>query len=209
VLTGVVFAAAARGATAQGAAGPTRPDSSAAGVQFVAADVAFMQGMIAHHTQALAMVALIPSRTTQQGMQLLGQRIAISQRDEIALMKTWLTDHHQTVPSIDTVGDLAGHGMMMPGMQMSGGLMPGMLTTEQMDALAASTGPAFERLFLQDMIQHHQGALEMVTNLFATPGAGQAPEIFRFASDVVADQRAEIKRMQGMLAAMPAPAGAS
>jgi uncharacterized protein (DUF305 family) len=208
VLAGVICAAAARGAAAQGTPGAARPDSSASGVQLVAADVAFMQGMIAHHTQALAMVALIPSRTTRQDMELLGQRIAISQRDEIALMKNWLIDHHQTVPSLDTVGDLAGHSTMMPGMQMSGMLMPGMLTTQQMDALAQATGPAFERLFLEDMIQHHQGALVMVSNLFATPGAGQAPEIFRFASDVVADQRAEIKRMQAMLAAMAAPAAA-
>ncbi len=173
----------------------------------MAADVAFMQGMIAHHTQALAMVALMPGRTTRQDMELLGQRIAISQRDEIALMQNWLRDHHQQVPSLDTVGDLAGHSTMMPGMQMSGALMPGMLSTQQMDSLAQSTGAAFERLFLVDMIQHHQGALVMVSNLFATPGAGQAPEVFRFASDVVADQRAEIKRMQAMLAAMPAPTG--
>ena len=165
-----------------------------------------MQGMIAHHTQALAMVALIPSRTSRQDIGSLGQRISISQHDEIALMATWLTDHHQQVPALDTVGDLAGHSMSMPGMTMSGMLMPGMLTKEQMDALAAATGPAFERLFLVGMIQHHQGAIVMVKNLFATPGAGQSPEVFRFASDVEADQLAEIKRMQALLAAMPTSA---
>jgi uncharacterized protein (DUF305 family) len=206
VLACLVAVASGRGAAAQAASGTPRPDSSASGVPYVAADVAFMQGMIAHHTQALAMVALIPSRTNRQDMRSLGQRIAISQHDEIALMETWLRDNHQQVPVLDTVGDLAGHSMMMPGMTMSDMMMPGMLTTDQMDALAAATGPAFERLFLVGMIQHHQGAIVMVKKLFATPGAGQSPSVFRFASDVEADQTAEIKRMQALLAAMPTSA---
>ena len=131
-------------------------------------------------------------------MPLLGQRIAISQRDEIRMMRMWLQDHHEMVP--DTLGHMA-----MPGMAMGDMLMPGMMTPPQMAALAAAKGPAFDRLFLEGMIRHHQGALVMVKHLFGTNGAAQTSEIFRFASDVDADQRAEIKRMQALLDAMPAP----
>jgi uncharacterized protein (DUF305 family) len=113
-------------------------------------------------------------------------------------MRTWLQDHHEMVP--DTLGHMA-----MPGMAMGDMLMPGMMTPPQMAALAAAKGPAFDRLFLEGMIRHHQGALVMVKHLFGTNGAAQTSEIFRFASDVDADQRAEIKRMQALLDAMPAP----
>jgi uncharacterized protein (DUF305 family) len=130
-------------------------------------------------------------------MPLLGQRIAISQRDEIRMMQTWLRDHHEMAP------DSLGH-MAMPGTAMGDMLMPGMLTPQQMSALAAAKGPAFDRLFLQGMIHHHEGALAMVKQLLGTNGAAQTSEIFRFASDVDADQRAEIKRMQALLDAMPA-----
>jgi uncharacterized protein (DUF305 family) len=189
---------ASSGAGGGAGGGERRSDSTVSGVSYVAADVAFMQWMISHHAQALQMVALIPSRTNRQDMSSLGQRIAISQRDEIAMMQSWLRDHHQTIPVVDSAGDA-----MMPGMPMSEMQMPGMLTQAQMAALKAATGPAFERLFLQGMIQHHEGAITMVSKLLATPGAGQASEIFRFANDVVADQRAEISRMQALLAAMP------
>jgi uncharacterized protein (DUF305 family) len=182
----------------------SRPDSTVEGVHFVAADVAFMQGMISHHAQALQMVALIPSRTNVPGVLSLGQRIAISQRDEIAMMQNWLRDHGQVVPVIDSSGAAVMPGMSgMSAMSMPEMQMPGMLTSAQMAALKASTGADFERLLLQGMIQHHQGAITMVSKLLATPGAGQASEIFRFANDVVADQTAEINRMQAMLAAMP------
>jgi uncharacterized protein (DUF305 family) len=86
--------------------------------------------------------------------------------------------------------------MSMPGHEM---LMPGMLTAAQLAALDRSRGAEFDRLFLTDMIQHHQGALTMVAALFDSPGAGQTPEIFGFATGVDADQRAEIARMQAML----------
>jgi len=197
IALGVLCAAAAMaGAPPVTAQAPdsTRPGYSAAAVQF-------MQGMIAHHSQALAMVSLIADRSTRADMSLLGQRIAISQRDEIAMMRRWLVDHHEPVP------DSAGHAAMMPGMQMGDVLMPGMLTPQQMAELAKATGPDFDRLFLAGMIRHHEGALVMVKELFATNGATQAPEVFRFASDVDADQRAEIKRMRGMLDALPATAG--
>jgi uncharacterized protein (DUF305 family) len=178
-------------------AGPTA-SAQAAGAANDTADVHFMQGMIMHHAQAIQMVNLIAGRTTNEDMPLLGQRIAISQRDEIRMMRTWLQDHHEMVP--DTLGHMA-----MPGMAMGDMLMPGMMTPPQMAALAAAKGPAFDRLFLEGMIRHHQGALVMVKQLFGTNGAAQTSEIFRFASDVDADQRAEIKRMQALLDAMPAP----
>jgi uncharacterized protein (DUF305 family) len=190
------------------AAGPAIT-GSAASAQAAAAsaandttDVHFMQGMIMHHAQALQMVGLIADHTTRPEMPLLGQRIAISQRDEIRMMRTWLQDHHEMAP------DSAGH-MAMPGMAMGDMLMPGMLTPAQMTALGAAKGPAFDRLFLQGMIQHHEGALTMVKQLFGTNGAAQTSEIFRFASDVDADQRAEIRRMRALLDALPAAGGKS
>jgi uncharacterized protein (DUF305 family) len=157
-------------------------------VQFTPADVRFMQGMIGHHAQALEMTALVPSRTTRQDLKTLAIRIDVSQADEIKMMERWLQARGQTVPG--------PHAMHMHGAT----LMPGMLTPEQMSALAAAKGAAFDRLFLEGMIQHHGGALTMVHDLFATPGAGQEADIFGFASDVDADQRAEIDRMRSMLA---------
>ena len=160
-------------------------------------DVAFMQGMIAHHAQALAMVALIPSHTSRQEIQLIGERIKISQQDEIALMKHWLQDHKAPVTVVDS-----NHIAHMPGMEGMTMMMPGMLTPEQMTQLAQAKGPAFDRLFLEGMIRHHQGAIAMVKDLFAIPGAGQAPEVFTFASGADADQRAEILRMRSVLNAI-------
>jgi uncharacterized protein (DUF305 family) len=157
-------------------------------VQFTPADVRFMQGMIGHHAQAIEMTALVPSRTTRDDVKKLAMRIEVSQADEIKMMQRWLQDRGQPVPG--------PHAMHMHGAT----LMPGMLTPEQMTALEAAKGPAFDRLFLEGMIQHHGGALTMVHDLFATPGAGQEADIFGFASDVDVDQRTEIDRMRGMLA---------
>jgi uncharacterized protein (DUF305 family) len=164
------------------------------------ADVQFMQGMIAHHAQALAMVALIPDHTTRPELQAIGLRIKISQQDEIAFMQRWLRDRQQVVPTVDS-----GNVAHMPGMQMAGGsmpgmtmMMPGMMTPEQMAQLRAAKGAAFDRLFLEGMIRHHEGALTMVKNLLSTPGAAQAPEVFTFAADADADQRAEIQRMRSV-----------
>ena len=112
------------------------------------------------------MVALIPSRTDRKDMHLLGQRIAISQRDEIGLMQHWLEDHHEACPRSTPTMRPHMPGTQMAGMQMPGmGLMPGMLTPEQMSQLASAKGPAFDRLLLQGMIGHHQGALTMVAPL--------------------------------------------
>lgn len=155
-------------------------------VQATPADVKFMQGMIGHHAQALEMTALIAERTQRPEMKLLGQRISVSQADEINMMRTWLTDRGQELPS--------EHAHHMPG-----GMMPGMLSDEQMAELAAAKGEAFDRLFLRYMIQHHEGALSMVEDLFKTPGAGQEGGINAFAADVDSDQRMEINRMRALL----------
>ena len=163
--------------------------------RYTPADVEFMQGMIGHHAQAIAMAAMVPGRTTNPTMQLLAQRIDISQRDEIRLMQNWLRDRGQTVP------DSTGH--MHKGGGSTDMLMPGMLTADQMAQLAAAKDNVFDRLFLQFMIQHHQGALTMVKTLFQSPGAAQATDTFRYVSGVDSDQRAEIERMQKMLDAMP------
>jgi uncharacterized protein (DUF305 family) len=156
-------------------------------VQATAADVTFMQGMIHHHAQALDMTALLYTNSQSDTMKLLAKRIDLSQADEITFMRTWLEVRGQEVP-----GEHAHH---MPGAP----LMPGMLTPEQMQRLAAAKGQEFDRLFLEGMIRHHNGALIMVDELFKTPGAAQEAEIFGFASDVDADQRMEVLRMGAML----------
>ena len=163
----------------------------------VDADVSFMQGMIHHHAQAVEMVDLLRTRGQSKELQALGERISISQTDEIKYMKQWLEDRGQPlVPGHGHMDHMAGmdHGSMgsMP-------LMPGMLTPQQMETLANSKGPEFDRLFLTGMIQHHTGALIMVDDLFGVPGAGQDPVLFDFASDIDNTQRAEINIMRGML----------
>lgn len=169
---------------------------------YTAADVRFMQGMIGHHAQALAMTALIPTRSSRQDIRMLGQRITVSQKDEIAMMQQWLRDRHQQVPARNAQPGgqtMAGNSMNMPGMAMSDTLMPGMLTSEQLADLAKTTGDEFDKLFLADMIRHHEGALVMVKSLLGTTGSGQEAEVFRFASEVDTDQRAEIARMNALL----------
>ena len=173
------------------------------------ADVSFMQGMIHHHAQAVEMVDLLRTRGKSPELKALGERISISQTDEIRFMKQWLTDRGQPAPTetghmdhmagMDHVGhNMAGMDHMnMQGMQMP--LMPGMLTPEQMKALAAAKGAQFDHLFLTGMIQHHTGALIMVDDLFNEPAAGQDPVLFDFASDIDNTQRAEISIMRGML----------
>ncbi|HSG49260.1 MAG TPA: DUF305 domain-containing protein [Longimicrobiales bacterium] len=174
------------------------------GVAYVQADVDFMQGMIPHHAQALQMTALVPDRTQDRGVRQMALRMEISQRDEIALMARWLGDRGETVPpsAADPLGRTQAHmdhGDMDHGRMGGMPMMPGMLTPEQMAQLAAAAGAEFDRLFLEFMIQHHEGAIVMVDALFSTDGAGQESEIFQFASHVDADQRAEIARMRALL----------
>ena len=156
------------------------------------ADVAFMQGMIMHHSQAVEMTAMTPSHTENKAVKSLGAKISSSQMDEINFMKRWLVARHEPVSM--AMPD-------MPGMDISGQTapMPGMLTAEQMAALRRAKDAAFDRLFLTGMIQHHNGALIMVKDLFYTPGAGQDADLFNFATDADNTQRAEIRIMQGLL----------
>ena len=154
------------------------------------ADVDFMQGMIMHHSQAVEMTAMIPSHTQNKDVQSLGAKISSSQMDEINFMKRWLVARHEPV------------SMAMPDMDVSGqsmAPMPGMLTAAQMAALRRAKDAEFDRLFLAGMIQHHNGALIMVKDLFDTPGAGQDADLFNFATDADNTQRAEIRIMQDML----------
>jgi uncharacterized protein (DUF305 family) len=168
------------------------------------ADVDFMQGMIMHHSQAVEMTELLRTRSKDKEVQALGKRISISQTDEMAYMKQWLADRGEPISapgSMNMTGDMAGMDMAgMDHMKMNAmPMMPGMLTPEQMKALAAATGPEFDHLFLTGMVQHHTGALTMVKDLFKSPGAGQDPQLFDFASDVDNTQQAEIDIMRHML----------
>ena len=156
-------------------------------------DVEFMQGMIMHHSQAVEMTALIASHTENKDLRTLGARISSSQSDEIKFMKRWLAARAEAVSmAMPGMPDMDKSGHAMP-------LMPGMLTPEQMEALRKAQGAEFDRLFLTGMIQHHNGALTMVKDLFDTAGAGQDAELFNFATDADNTQRAEIRIMQAML----------
>jgi uncharacterized protein (DUF305 family) len=157
------------------------------------AEAEFMQGMIMHHSQAVEMTALIASHTENKDLRSLGARISSSQSDEIKFMRRWLAARGEPV------------SMPMPGMRhvnMSRRpmpLMPGMLTPEQMNTLRKAKDSEFDHLFLTGMIQHHNGALTMVKEMFDTAGAGQDAELFDFATDADNTQRAEITIMQMML----------
>jgi uncharacterized protein (DUF305 family) len=165
---------------------------------YTPADVHFISGMIGHHAQAVLMAGWAPSHGASQSLRALCERIVVGQRDEIAFMQRWLRERRLTVPDAD-----ASHDMMpdMPGMHHT--LMPGMLTAEQLTQLDRARGTEFDRLFLTFMIQHHQGAITMVEQLFSANGAAQDDNIFKFASDVNADQTTEIDRMSLMLSTLP------
>src|SRR6266481_6686130 len=170
------------------------------------ADVRFMQGMIMHHAQAVEMTALIESHTQNKDLRLLGARMSHSQSEEIKFMKRWLDTKGE--PTLLPMQKMRGMDMSMPGMSgmdMSNQpmLMPGMLTPKQMEALKKANGAEFDQLFLTGMIQHHNGALIMVKDLFDTAGAGQDAELFNFTTDIDSGQRAEIRIMQNMLKEKP------
>jgi len=152
-----------------------------------------MAGMIGHHAQAIVMANLAPDRASSEQVRILAARVIVSQRDEIAAMQAWLTQHGLPLP--DTSHQHAGHGE---------GLMPGMLSPAQLGELGAARGAEFDRLFVTLMIQHHQGALTMVDELFQSPGTHD-PFVFRVAADVHADQTAEIERMARLLLTLPLP----
>lgn len=188
LVVGALLAATPGGAQAQ-AQVQTQPPSP----RVAPADVEFMQSMIGHHAQALGMSALVSGRTESPALRALAERIVVSQQDEITIMQAWLRKQQQPVPSThDTNAHHAGHTDAQGG-------MPGMLSPAQMDSLRAAQDRTFDTLFLRYMIQHHEGALRMVATLLASPRGAHDPQVFQFAADVDADQRAEIRRMRALL----------
>lgn len=166
-------------------------------MRFTDADVRFMTGMIHHHAQAIDISRLAPTHTDNPTLHTLAARITNAQRDEIATMQRWLRDRDQPVPELHVTDT----GVMVHGADHAMH-MPGMLTPEQLRDLAAARGAEFDRLFLTLMIQHHNGAVTMVRELFRVDGAGQDEDVFRFASDVHVDQVTEVERMKLLLSAM-------
>jgi uncharacterized protein (DUF305 family) len=167
---------------------------------YVQADVDFMTGMIAHHSQAVVMAGWAATHDASRSLKALCERIVVGQTDEIGLMRTWLEDRHQPVPDPKST---RVH-MKMNGMEMDM-LMPGMLTDEEMAALDKSRGVEFDRLFLIGMIKHNGGAIQMVNELLAAQGAAQDEVVFKFSTDVFIDQTTEIERMTKMLNSIQGP----
>ena len=184
---------------AQGGPGSAPPKDPKPRPELVAypynkADVEFMQGMIPHHAQAVKMCTMAPTHAGKREVKLMCERMLISQRDEIHMMRVWLIDRGQYVPPADATHHKHTMGGMTHDM-----LMPGMLSDEEMAKLDKARGDEWDRMFLNAMIKHHQGAIKMVEDLLASAGAAQGDDIYAFASDVFADQTAEIERMQKLL----------
>ena len=161
---------------------------------YTAADIRFMSSMIGHHAQAIEMSRLAPTHGAGPGVLRLAERIINAQQDEITLMRQWLGDRQQPVPDIHPTAMMTHHAGHV--------MMPGMITPEQMKQLEEAKGTEFDRLFLTFMIQHHRGAMAMVKELFATPGAAQDLTVFKLARDVNVDQDTEVERMAQMLSAL-------
>ncbi len=159
-------------------------------------DVRFVQSMIPHHGQALQMTGLVASRTTNTDITQMSLRMEVSQRDEIVQMEGWLRDRGEGIPSSDE----HGHGSSLGPTE----LMPGMLNEAEFAELEAASGVEFDRLFLQYMTRHHEGALQMVADLLASDDGGQSPEVNQLALHIDSDQRIEISRMNGLLAQLMA-----
>lgn len=154
------------------------------------ADVAFMQGMIVHHRQAVAMADLVEGRTNNDAIVKIAERIDASQKDEIGFMTTWLEERGEKLEGQHSMH--MGHG--------AHSLMKGMATPSQMQALAAASGTEFDRMFLKLMTAHHLGAIDMVDELHEAPGSAYEPVMFEFTNEVVTDQQAEIDRMNAVAA---------
>lgn len=159
--------------------------------RYTEADVGFMSGMIPHHAQAVLMAAWVPERSAREDVRILAARIIVAQQDEMRLASNWLRERGEAVPNADAAPAMHDGAHRL--------LMPGMLTADELSQLESARGAAFDRLFLTSMIRHHEGALTMVDQLFDSYGAAQDETVFRFASDVYADQLAEIERMTTML----------
>lgn len=179
-----------------------RARQDSARMRHTEADVRFMSDMIHHHAQALEMSRLVPERTENGQIRTLAARIINAQNDEIEIMSRWLRNRGQPVPPVPERTMAHHHGADHGHADME---MPGMLTAAEIDRLREARGPAFDRLFLESMIRHHQGAVTMVEELFATDGAAQDEEVFKFASDAQVDQATEVARMQSMLVQLPHP----
>ena len=164
------------------------------------ADVMFMTMMIPHHAQATLFAAWARSHGASPSVQAFCERVVVGQRDEIRTMRTWLADHGAPVPPGTPESADTRTAEMSPMILH----MPGMLPAERLEELDAARGRDFDRLFLTYMIPHHQGALTMVNDLFASYGGAQDDFVYKLASDIFADQTTEIARMQSMLAALEA-----
>ena len=156
--------------------------------RFSPADVSFMQGMIVHHQQAVDMAKLVRQRTNNEAVLKTADRIEAGQKDEMEFMRTWLEDRNLDVA--------------MQGMGHAHHTMKGMASPEQMRELAAANGTAFDRLFLELMVAHHLGAVDMVDELHGVSGSAYDPVMYEFTNDVVSDQRSEIDRMNATLATL-------
>ena len=172
------------------------PEQRALGIfqPYSDADVDFMTGMIPHHAQAVIMGGWAPTHGARKDVAILCERIVVGQTDEIRSMQQWLADRSLPVPDSKSTR----MHMKMNGVEHDM-LMPGMLSDEEMAELDKARGPEFDRLFLQGMIRHHQGAIDMVNDLFKAYGAAQDDIIYKFSSDVFADQTIEIGVMHKML----------
>ena len=171
---------------------PLSPDEveDIEGPTYTDADVAFVQGMIPHHRQALDLTALVADRAADPDLPVMAERIEVSQADEIARMERWLTSRGE-----DVAGEHAGHSDGQHD-------MPGMLTPKELTRLEQASGARFDRLFLQFMIRHHEGAVVMVESLLTQGDGGQESEVFQLASDVGMDQQVEIAAMKRRLSEM-------
>ena len=198
-LTGIVAVAAAQDVpiVQPGAPGQAARDLSAeeaieiANTSYSPDDVRFMQDMIPHHNQAVQMAALVTDRTNRQELLDVAGRIDASQVDEIEFMQQWLEERGEEVPN-----PTAHHAMH------TSHKMAGMASPEDMARLAELEGTEFDRLFLELMIAHHEGAVTMVEELHELPGSAYDPVLFEFTNDVVNDQTAEIERMNALLVSL-------
>jgi uncharacterized protein (DUF305 family) len=207
---GALFVAALSSRVAAQTLSPVHTDSAAIAAAradsarrpYTTADVAFVSGMIHHHAQAIVMATWAPTHGASADVRTLCGRIINAQLDEIHRMQQWLADRGQPIVSPRLSRDMSMRDM--PGMNMMArdSLMPGMLSSAQLDTLDRAHGTDFDRLFLTYMIQHHRGAVHMVQQLFSTYGAGQDETIFKIATDINVDQRTEIDRMHRMLVAL-------
>lgn len=160
------------------------------GPAYTEADVAFVQGMVPHHQQALEMTALAADRAGDPGITAMAERIEVTQVAEIEQLEGWLTERGESVSGMHAGHSDGAHGM------------PGMLTPQEMARLERASGPRFDRLFLQGMIRHHEGAVVMVESLLTGGEGGQESEVFQLASNIGTDQQVEIAAMKRTLAGL-------